>query len=291
MAINNFCNRFISDFSKQILEMFFLFLYSWMTTFSLALKELFPFLTSFTVCHAIHDCLSSTQFLILLIWPWMYSHCSFYLGFLKFLHVGICWVPLLSKDVTFILSCFFLTSRHSDGTLHLALDLVGMHSAAASMWALMKFTYLSFGVCASDIFWRVLNLFHTVTIYLLLIFLLVSENQSQHVILTVSYFCIDLCIFAVTILGLEDTLSKEEYAAQFTALSIYFLFMNICCPVGWGYKIHWLHLCWEVKTLPMRPPFSHEWQPMMLKDRILVVEQSFTRQSSGQVICNIPLWP
>ena len=39
----------------------------WLTAFSFALKVLFLLLTSFIVCHAIRDCLSSTEFLILSI--------------------------------------------------------------------------------------------------------------------------------------------------------------------------------------------------------------------------------
>ena len=50
---------------------------SWLEAFCLALVMLFLLLTSFNVCHAILDCLSSTDFLILLIWSWMYSVCSF----------------------------------------------------------------------------------------------------------------------------------------------------------------------------------------------------------------------
>ena len=53
---------------------------SWLVAFSLALEVLFFLLTSFTVCHAIRECLSflsSTGFLILLIWPWIYSIFSF----------------------------------------------------------------------------------------------------------------------------------------------------------------------------------------------------------------------
>ena len=41
-----------------------------------ALNVFFLPLTSFTVGHAIRDCLSSTEFLILLIWARMYSICS-----------------------------------------------------------------------------------------------------------------------------------------------------------------------------------------------------------------------
>ena len=50
---------------------------SYLAAFSLTLEVLFLLLTSYTVCHAIRYCLSSTEFLILLIWSWMYSVCSF----------------------------------------------------------------------------------------------------------------------------------------------------------------------------------------------------------------------
>ena len=49
----------------------------WLVTFSLAFVVLYLLLTSFTVCHAILDCLSSTESLILSIWFCMYSVCSF----------------------------------------------------------------------------------------------------------------------------------------------------------------------------------------------------------------------
>ena len=49
----------------------------WLVTFSLAFAMLFLLLTSFTICHAILDCLSSIESLILLIWFCMYSVCSF----------------------------------------------------------------------------------------------------------------------------------------------------------------------------------------------------------------------
>ena len=45
---------------------------SWLTACSFGIKVLFFLLISFTVCQVIRDCLSSTEFLISLIWPWMY---------------------------------------------------------------------------------------------------------------------------------------------------------------------------------------------------------------------------
>ena len=50
---------------------------SWLVAFSLAFAVLILLLTLFTVCHAILNCLSSDEFLILLIWFCMYSVCSF----------------------------------------------------------------------------------------------------------------------------------------------------------------------------------------------------------------------
>ena len=54
-----------------------LILSCWFVAFKLALVVLFLLLTLFIVCHAILDCLSSTESLILSIWFCMYSVCSF----------------------------------------------------------------------------------------------------------------------------------------------------------------------------------------------------------------------
>ena len=53
------------------------YLSCWFAAFSFALTVLFLLLTSFIVCQAILDCLSSTETLILSIWFCMYSVCSF----------------------------------------------------------------------------------------------------------------------------------------------------------------------------------------------------------------------
>ena len=126
---------------------------SWLAVFSLALVLLFLLLTSFTVCHAI---LSSTESLTLLIWFWMYSICSFryalfssLCAFLSFWALALFGFLLLHRDAVFTLSHFFLTANVSHRTLFCSL--VGMHSAAASMWALTKFSYSSFGVDIYDI--------------------------------------------------------------------------------------------------------------------------------------------
>ena len=49
----------------------------WCAAFSFALAVLFLLVTSFIVCQALLDCLSSAESLILSIWFWMYSVCSF----------------------------------------------------------------------------------------------------------------------------------------------------------------------------------------------------------------------
>ena len=61
-----------------------------------------------------------------------------------------CW---LQRGGDFYVHMLFLTAKVSHGTLSLALCLIGMHSAAASKWALMNFSYSSFGVGVSDISW------------------------------------------------------------------------------------------------------------------------------------------
>ena len=70
---------FVVDLSETFLEFpsRFLeccFLYSWLAAIRIALQVFFLSLSSFFV---FRDCLSSSEFPILLIWPWMYSSCSF----------------------------------------------------------------------------------------------------------------------------------------------------------------------------------------------------------------------
>ena len=66
---------FPSMFSKCCFHSFILS--CWFAALSFALAVFFLLLTSFIVCQAILDCLSSTESLILSIWFWMYSVCSF----------------------------------------------------------------------------------------------------------------------------------------------------------------------------------------------------------------------
>ena len=158
---------------------------SWLVAFSLAFAEHFLLLTSFTIYHTIQDYLSSTESLILSIWFCMYSVCSFrymlansFCAFLSFRALVMVGFFLLHLEAVFTSARFFLTANVSYGTLSLALCLVGMHSATASMWALTKFPYSSFGVCVSVFSYSALNLFLCVNAYLTLISLLLRRGQS-----------------------------------------------------------------------------------------------------------------
>ena len=119
----------------------------WLVVFSLALTVFFLLITSFTVCHAILDCLSSTESLILSIWFCMYSVCSFryvlanlFCAFLSYRALVLVGFFLLHLEAVFTSARFSLTANVSHGTLGLVLCLVGMHSAAPSKWALLKFS-------------------------------------------------------------------------------------------------------------------------------------------------------
>ena len=128
---------------------------SWLAAFNLTLAVLFLVLTSFIVCHAILDCLSSTEFLILMIWFCMYAVCSFRYTLVHFVpswvSLALILVGFLQLHRVFTSARFFLTANIYHGSLGLALCLVGMHFTAAFKWALTKFSYSSFGVSVSDI--------------------------------------------------------------------------------------------------------------------------------------------
>ena len=85
---------------------------------------LFLLPTSFTICHAILDCLSSTESLILWIWFLMNSIGSFryilansFLAFLSFRALILVGFLLLYLEAVFMSACFFLTANVSHGTL------------------------------------------------------------------------------------------------------------------------------------------------------------------------------
>ena len=167
---------FPSRFSKCC---FYTFILSWgVVAFSLALALLFLLLTSFIVCHVILDCVSSTWSLNLSIWFCMYSVCSFrymlanlFCAFFSLRAFTLVGFFLLHLVAVFTFACFSLTANVSHGTLDLVLYSVGMHFAAASRWALTKFSYSSFGVRVS-VFSGASNLFLNAITYLSLISLL-----------------------------------------------------------------------------------------------------------------------
>ena len=72
-----FCGRLsvnLGEFPCRFMEYSFhiCICFSRLTAFNFAIKVFFFLFTSFTVGHAIHNCLSSIEFL-LLIWPYVYS--------------------------------------------------------------------------------------------------------------------------------------------------------------------------------------------------------------------------
>ncbi len=86
-------------------------------------------------------------------------------------------VAFLHLETVFTSACFFLTANVSHGTLGFVFFLVGMHSAAACKWGLMKFSHSSFGVRVSVFSCSASILFLSVNTYLSLISLLLRRAQ------------------------------------------------------------------------------------------------------------------
>ena len=147
-----------------------------------ALAVLFLLLILFTACHTILDCLSSTVSLILLIWFCMYSVCSFtytlvssfcaFLSFWALILVGF----LLFQRIRFSRLHAFSNRWCFPWDSSLALCLVGVHFAAASMRTFAKLSYSSFRVSFFNISWSASNLFLSVDVYLSLISLMLSRG-------------------------------------------------------------------------------------------------------------------
>ena len=121
--------RFPSKFSKCCFDC--CICSSWLVAFTLAFTVHFLLLTSFTVCYAILDCLSSTESLILSIWFCMYSVCSFrymlansFCVYLSFRELILAGLLLWHLEAVFMSARFFLTANVSHETLGLALCLV-----------------------------------------------------------------------------------------------------------------------------------------------------------------------
>ena len=93
----------------------------WVVAFSLAFAVLFLLLTSFTICHAILDCLSSTKSLI---WFCMYSVCSFmhmlansFCPFLSLRELVLVGFLQLHLEAVFTFAPFILNTNVSHGFL------------------------------------------------------------------------------------------------------------------------------------------------------------------------------
>ena len=85
---------------------------------------------------------------------------------------------LLHLEAVFPSARFSLTANVFHGTLDLVLGFVGIHFAAASRFALTKFSYSSFGVRFSVFSCSASNLFANSNTYLSLISLLLIRVQS-----------------------------------------------------------------------------------------------------------------
>ena len=91
----------------------------------------------------------------------VYSCCAFR-NFLPLILVGF----LLCIEKRFYVSMFFLTTSVSHGTLGLVICFIGIHSVAASKWALTKFSLKSFTVGVSQISLSESNVFFSINVYL-----------------------------------------------------------------------------------------------------------------------------
>ena len=124
MAINDFFDRFINIFRKFFLWLCQTFhfwnLSSWLAAFTFVPVVLFLPSSPVTVYYANSDCLSSTEFLILLVWPWCIQ--IVYSGYFWF--SATFWVSLM-------LFSFYLSFPKYYRSLHLTLVFVGIYSATA----------------------------------------------------------------------------------------------------------------------------------------------------------------
>ena len=137
--MESFVSQF-RGFSQQILEMFFplmksffFFFFFLLAAFSLALQVLLLPPTSINVWHTNPGCLSYSEFLTWLIWPWVYSSWLFFIYFFF-------WYLLVRFELSthrHLLGFFFkvrvnfsslfrfsIITIDSHGTLHFALGLV-----------------------------------------------------------------------------------------------------------------------------------------------------------------------
>ena len=161
---NPLFDRFTSDFRRVSLANIFsalsiteVFLVCWQL-FVLLSRRFSPPIIFFY--YGNWDCLSSSEFLILLVWIWKY----YIVVLFGMSYLWAFWIYWVLTCVGFLLLCtetfschllflrLLLTPWNSD---YFALNLVGIRSTAASIWMIKKFLYSSFGVCLSDVLRRV----------------------------------------------------------------------------------------------------------------------------------------
>ena len=130
--------------------------------------------------------------------------------FLSFKALILVGFLLLHLEAVFTSARSFLTTKVSYGTLRLTHCLVDRHSAASSKWTLTTFSCSLFGISVSDISCSASNLFLSVNVYLSLISLMLSRDQSYCtvVVVRVAFLCRFWRIFAVTIRRSEDNLIR-----------------------------------------------------------------------------------
>ena len=166
----------------------------------------------------------------------------------------------LNIGALFELTRFFLITSDSHGTLHLAFSLVGMHSAAAYIWAVTKFSYSSFSVYASDVSWRTSDFF-SYSSHISIVYISVVKwgpVKTYRLWLFISYFCIDSGI------SLPRRFFNTRYSIKrgvcITVLFIHFLFMSMqySCAFEVFFRSEWGHnfpslfwnSCWDIKDCP-----------------------------------------
>ena len=130
----------------------------------------------------------------------------------------------------------------SPGEVCFAFSLISVLSTSASMCALRKFSYSSFGVDFSDNSSNASNLFLSIIVYIYFFFFLISIFFIRGLVIVFGCDCLHLipteaqtCQF-----GDRKTPIEEEYVSQFNALFMYFLFIrmySICILVLLRYDI------------------------------------------------------
>ena len=227
ICLSGISGRFSSKFLKCSFHLSNLS--SWMVALNFTLEMLFIPLISFTVYHANRDCLFSTEFLILSIWPWMYSNCSTWSvlvlwggGFFKFQHVAISWVSFIEQRCffkVFFLNYLWLPWKSTFGSMFDFYALCSFFPVDDNKVFIFVIKRMSFRCLLKSI------KFNSYSFYKYINYI-VRTSHNERFWLFVSYFFVDSG-FAESILRSENTPSEKKCVSQFKALFIHFLFMSI----------------------------------------------------------------